>query len=106
MVAVGDDVTEFKVGDKIAPSEFLRSVLPGLLTPFTVIAPGTYHNLDTPVGIPRKGLWYGLGNGQDGTARDYMVVDQDDAVKIPEYMSFKEVSNFSRSCYLLPLMPM
>jgi len=71
VVAVGDRVTRFRVGDRVAP----------IFNQHWIAGPR-----------PLEASPLGLGGDGDGTLRDYMVVDQHGLVSIPEHLSFEEAA--------------
>jgi NADPH:quinone reductase-like Zn-dependent oxidoreductase len=83
--AVGEDVTLFKVGDRVAP-----------------VFPQGYHFVCTCAStdkadvqeedLPLRSLKRGLGGGIDGVAQEYFVCNEEDVVPIPANMSFEEAA--------------
>lgn len=70
VIAVGDDVTRFAVGDRVTPT-FVQNLVNGPYNPLT-------HAI--------------LGSPLDGALAEYMVVDQQGAVRIPEHLSYEEAA--------------
>ena len=71
VVAVGEGVTRFKPGDRVA-SCFFQSWIGG-------DAPPNAHAL-------------ALGGGVDGMLADYVVLEQDGAVQVPDHLSYDEAA--------------
>ncbi|KAI5474553.1 hypothetical protein MNV49_003051 [Pseudohyphozyma bogoriensis] len=74
VVAVGEGVTDFAVGDKVAP----------------LFPQGHHFEEDMSTVARDRGLWAGLGGGRHGIATEYFAVEQVDVVKLPEYMSYED----------------
>ena len=71
VVSLGDRVTRFREGDRVMPI-FNQHWIAG----------------DRPINSSALGL----GGDGDGTLRDYMVVDQEGLVRIPDHLSFEEAA--------------
>ncbi len=71
VVAVGDDVTRFKTGDRIAGCFFQRWI--------GGEAPADAHSC-------------ALGGGIDGMLADYVVLEEGGAVAVPEHLSYEEAA--------------
>ena len=72
--AVGSDVTSFKVGDRVIP----------------VFPQGHHYEEDMAL----RSLKRGLGGGINGVATEYFVCDEQEAIPLPDGMSFEEGSTF------------
>jgi NADPH:quinone reductase-like Zn-dependent oxidoreductase len=70
--SVGNDVTLFKIGDRVTP----------------LFPQGHHYEED----LHPRSLKRGLGGAIDGVAAEYFVCDEEEAVKIPPHMSLKEGS--------------
>lgn len=70
IVAVGDGVTKFAVGDRVTPT-FIQGLVNGPLNP-------AVHGI--------------LGSPLDGALAEYMVVNEDGLVNIPEHLSYEEAA--------------
>ncbi|TNE57803.1 MAG: NAD(P)-dependent alcohol dehydrogenase [Alphaproteobacteria bacterium] len=71
VIEVGEGVTRFQVGDRVAPCFFTDWV-------------------SGPVTL--EGLISSLGGGRDGVAQELMVLDQHGAVRVPDYLSDLEAA--------------
>ena len=72
VVAVGEGVTRWKVGDRVAPI-FMQKWLSG---------PIATHHARTALG----------GGDLDGVLREYAVIDEDGLVAIPDHLSYEEAA--------------
>ncbi|KAI5474932.1 hypothetical protein MNV49_002182 [Pseudohyphozyma bogoriensis] len=79
VVAIGSEVTDFKIGDKVTP----------------MFPPGHYFEEDMALDQSDRGLCQGLGGAINGTATEYFVGEEKDCIKIPDYLTFEEACTFS-----------
>jgi NADPH:quinone reductase-like Zn-dependent oxidoreductase len=71
IVQIGEDVTEFKVGDKVCGTFFQKWV------------DGT---------IPADAMHHALGGSMDGVLSKYCVFEKTGVIKFPSYMSYEEAA--------------
>ncbi|RSH88862.1 hypothetical protein EHS25_003090 [Saitozyma podzolica] len=72
VVAVGPGVRRWKVGDRAIPYQM----------------PGHHYTLD----LEQWALERSIGGGTHGTAQEYMVMDENDAVPAPPHLSYEELA--------------
>ena len=76
VVAVGDEVTRFRVGDKVITSDYA----------------GWYDGLLTP---EKEALGWDLCYGIDGCMQEYFVMHENGFVKMPKHLSYEEAGVMS-----------
>ncbi|KIR67077.1 alcohol dehydrogenase [Cryptococcus bacillisporus CA1873] len=75
VVAVGDDVTDFKVGDRVTP----------------IIFQGHHQDEDVTLDSMNRGI----GGARAGVAAEYFVCEQSEALKIPKSFSHQDASTLA-----------